>query len=420
MSVATQLQSSDRLSELAPKYARRRRLVLQLLPWIGLVLAVAAFLTLDWIRSAAIGRVAAAKLKNCGVHDPVRHHAFAPNCTATYRWGGDSYQFATNSLGFRDEQVREVPLADSRPRLLFLGDSMTEGKVAWHSSFVGRIADRFPQYDVLNGGVSSYSPSNYFNVTRMVLDRGVEIDEVLVFIDISDVQDEATYYRDADGSGAVRGPEPERFHVPLLTQIRMGIARHFLLTNYGLRFLERELVAHGFYHLNTGPLGDAFDMERGAWTYRQVDETHPYYEGYAPLGVEAGIAREKAKMDRLYEMLAERHIPLSVVVYPHPAQIVHDTADSRQVRIWSEWCEGKCKRFLSLFPDILAIKDQCPRLKPGCWYLKYFVFGDIHYNAAGNVLLAEPVVRSISEVPPVKVSVAANAAPSTPLTHSSR
>jgi len=403
--------------ELAAKYARRRRLILQLLPWVGLVLAIAAFLTLDWLRSNAIGRLAAAQLKNCGVHDLVRHHAFAPNCTAMYHWGGDSYQFATNDLGFRDERVREVPLADSRPRLLILGDSMTEGKLAWHSSFVGRIADRFPQYDFLNGGVSSYSPSNYFNVARMVLDRGVEIDEVVVFIDISDVQDEATYYRDADASGAVLGPEPERFHVPLWTRIRMGIARHFLLTNYGLRFLERELVVHGFYHLNTGPLGDAFDMERGAWTYRKVDETSPYYEGYAPLGVEAGIAREKAKMDRLYGMLADQHIPLSVVVYPHPAQIAHDTPDSRQVRIWRDWCAGKCNRFISLFPDIFAIKDQCPRVKPGCWYLNYFVFGDIHYNAAGNALLAEPVIKNIREDPPLKVSVDANAAPSTPITH---
>ena len=25
---------------------------------------------------------------------------------------------------------------------------------------------------------------------------------------------------------------------------------------------ERNLVRHGYYHLTTGPLGDAFDMER--------------------------------------------------------------------------------------------------------------------------------------------------------------
>ena len=87
-----------------------------------------------------------------------------------------------------------------------LGDSFTEGKIAWRDSYVGRIAAHFPQYDFLNGGVSSYSPSNYFNVARMVLAAGYDIDEVIVFIDISDVQDEATFYQDADASGAVTGP----------------------------------------------------------------------------------------------------------------------------------------------------------------------------------------------------------------------
>ncbi len=415
MSSTVEVQLSPNRADLAAKYARRRQIILQLLPWAGLVCAVMAFLGLDWVRSAAIRRAVNAHLKTCGVHDPTRHHAFAPNCTATYRWGGDTYEFSTNSLGFRDASVREVPLSDARPRVLLLGDSMTEGKLAWHSSFVGRIADRFPQYDFLNGGVSSYSPSNYFNVARMVLARGYDIDEVIVFIDISDVQDEAAYYRDADASGAIRGPNPERFHVSWWARTRMDIAGYFMLTNYGLRWMERQLVDHGFYHLNTGPLGDAFDMERGAWTYRKVDEVHPYYDGYAPLGVEAGIAREKSKMDRLWQTLAQRHIPLSVVVYPHPAQVVHDSVNSRQVRIWSSWCEGKCKRFVSLFPAVLAVKNECPATEPGCWYLKDFVFGDIHYNAAGNALLAEPVIKNIREVPPLKASIAAGVAP--PITH---
>ncbi len=404
MTVSTQIQPGRSSSELAAKYERRRRIVIQLLPLAGLICAIAAFLTLDYVRSAVIRHRINGKLQNCGTRDPIRHHAFKPNCDAVYRWGGDSYEFSTNSLGFRDERVRDVPVTDAKPRILMLGDSMTEGKLAWHSSFVGRIADHFPQYDFLNGGVASYSPSNYFNVTRMVLDREIDIDEVIVFIDISDVQDEATYYRDADASGAVLGPKSERFHVSWWARTRMDISGYFMLTNYGLRWVERKLVDHGFYHLNTGPLGDAFDMERGAWTYRKVNESKPFYDGYAPLGVEAGIAREKLKMDRLWEMVSERNIPLSVVVYPHPAQVVHDTAESRQVRIWRNWCEGKCKRFISLFPAVLAVKSRCPPLEPGCWYLKYFVFGDIHYNAAGNAVLAGELISSLIENPPTKVS----------------
>ena len=78
----------------------------------------------------------------------------------------------TNSLGFRDKKIREVPLTDPRPRILILGDSFAEGKVAWSKSFVGRIADHFPQYDFLNSGLAGYSPSNYLTTAQMVLDKG--------------------------------------------------------------------------------------------------------------------------------------------------------------------------------------------------------------------------------------------------------
>jgi hypothetical protein len=383
----------------------RRRLRKVLWRLFQLCLFLAPFLILDWVHSAAVRRSSPLGhgLKNCGVRDPVRHHAFKPDCTALYPWGGSWYEFSTNSLAFRDEKVREVPLADDRTRILILGDSMTEGMLPWRDSYVGRIAAHFPQYDFLNGAARSYSPSNYFNVAHSLLARGYDLDEVIVFIDISDVQDEATYYRDIDASGAVAGPQPERYHTSWWAKTRLFIAGRLFLTNHVLESSERFLVGHGLYHLTTtGPLGDAFDMERGAWTYRKVNETATYYDGYAPLGVEAGIAREKQKMTRLWQELAERNIRLSVVVYPHPAQVLHDTVESRQVRMWREWCEGKCKRFISLFPAFLALKEQCPPGHPGCWYLNYFVFGDIHYNPAGNALAANVVIKSLEEAPPAK------------------
>ena len=70
-----------------------------------------------------------------------------------------------------------------------------------------------------------------------------------------------------------------------------------------LRFFDRVqlfLVRHGFYHLPGDYFGDPFDMEMSAWTYRKVVETGPFPVGFAPLGVEGGIAKEKHKMDQLY------------------------------------------------------------------------------------------------------------------------
>ena len=109
-------------------------------------------------------------------------------------------------------------------------------------------------------------------------------------------------------------------------------------------------------------------------------------------------------MNLLWRELEQRNIPITIVVYPYPGQIVHDTADSRQVRMWRDWCEGKCKRFVSVFPAFLAVKDQCPWTQPGCWYLNFFIFGDFHYNAAGNALVADAVIQSLRDVLPAKRS----------------
>jgi hypothetical protein len=401
----------ERLVSSQPGRQFGRKLLLLL---FAVVFCLALFLVLDGFRTALIQR-SALRITGPGlgcfsVRDMTRVFALQPNCSCTRAWGGERYSLMTNSLGFRDKEIRQVPLTDTKPRVLMLGDSFTEGMVAWNDSFVGKIAANFPQYDFLNGGVGGYSPSNYLNTARIALNEGVDFDEAIVFIDISDAQDEAAFFRDVDASGAVAIPERHYFDRNWYSKLRMAISEHLLLTNYIVELIERTLVRFGVYHLDRGNNGNEFDYEKSAWTYRLVSDSEPFETGYAPLGLEGGIAKEKAKMTLLWQELAKRNIPISVVVYPYPAQLVFDTADSRQVRIWREWCEGKCKRFVSLFPAFFAAKQRCPPHQPGCWYLKYFILGDIHYSAAGNSLVADVVSKSLSETPVEKRSSTVSAA----------
>ncbi len=89
------------------------------------------------------------------------------------------------------------------------------------------------------------------------------------------------------------------------SSLRRNINDHLLLTNDIFGFVERNLVRLGWYHLDLGHGGNEFDLERSAWTYREVSDTDPYETGYGPLGLEGGINREKAKMDLLWQELAE-------------------------------------------------------------------------------------------------------------------
>jgi hypothetical protein len=360
----------------ASKHPARQRRVMVLLFLASLTVSAMAFVTFDYFYTATILASAASGGPHgfCFARDPVRGFAFQPNCSCIRPWLGNSYEFNTNSLGFRDERIRDVPNTSSRPRVLVLGDSAPEGMTEWQDSFIGRVATEFPQYEFLNGSVEGYSPSNYLNTARKLIADGVEFDEAIVFIDISDAQDEAAFFHDVSSSGAVATATQKLSKGNWYSSLRRDINDHLLLTNDVFGFFERNLVRLGWYHLDLGHGGNEFDLERSAWTYRKVSDTDPYETGYAPLGLEGGINREKAKMDLLWQELAKRNIPISVVVYPWPAQLAHDKVDSRQVHIWREWCDGKCQRFISLFPAFFGVKEKCPPTQPGCWYLSHFIF----------------------------------------------
>ena len=387
-----------------------------LLLFLSVVLCIVAFVVLDAAYSFLFRKSAVptpAEIFGCLGHDALRALALQPYCSCTRAWGSERYALNVNSQGFRDEQVRQVPLTDPRPRILMLGDSFTESMGPWETSFVGRIAKRFPQYEILNGGVGGYSPSNYLNTERIAVNSGLDFDEAIVFIDISDVQDEAALVSDIDSSGAVALARHQYHYQNWYSDLRKFVSQYLVLTNYVWEFLERVLVGLGYYHLDHGFNGNVFNLERSGWTYRKVVEDQPFELGFAPLGVETGIAKEKRKMDLLYEDLAKRNIPISVVVYPWPAQMIYDNADSREVRIWREWCQGKCKRFVTVFPEFFAAKAQCPKLQPGCWYLRNWTFGDIHLNANGNAIIADAVSKNLEAVPPVKHAAPLSGSPDT-------
>ena len=59
------------------------------------------------------------------VFHPDYHHSFSRNTTFTERWGDQADVIHTNSLGFKDERIRNIPLhADSgRTRIVWYSET---------------------------------------------------------------------------------------------------------------------------------------------------------------------------------------------------------------------------------------------------------------------------------------------------------
>ena len=312
------------------------------------------------------------------------HHGLKPMTSHEDQFGPLRSMYYINSLGMRDASCREVPLKSDHPRLLLAGDSFVEGVgVSWEQSLAGRLSAALAPrgVEVLNAGVASYAPVVYDAwVTHLIRDRGLEVDRVAVFIDISDIKDEFHYERQLDGSIRHKpfGPVGE-------AGVQMARAQYWL--DWVETYIEGQFVLIGAVSRN---LRLAWLESRWVpWYVRAKEEipTWAYdwgeYQGPYQSRVEQGLQKAKASMDRLAEFLRERKIPLTVVVYPWPAQIRRAREDSRAVTEWRDWAKGQAVDFVSLFPLMIRAGPADEVIR------NYHNVGDAHWNPAGNALMAD-------------------------------
>jgi lysophospholipase L1-like esterase len=332
--------------------------------------------------------------------DPWYHHGLVAGASGTTRWGsGEPYAFATNSLACVDRQAREVPLSSERRRVLLLGDSFTEGiGVPFAQSFAGLLEERLAPagLEVLNAGVVSFSPHLYrLRLEHLLRQVGLRVDELVVLIDMSDIQDEVLY----------RHFEPR---VPgALERATAGLHRLLQRRSFALHFLERHLAARRreakrvLYGLTDSPpwldyfwLDDIDTEPMADPTFRRVrldwDDDDMLDNRWAKLGVELAVAN----MDGVADLCREFGIGLTLAVYPWPPQIAKGELAPRQVGLWREFCERRGARFVDLFPTFVAPADSTGEAVRE----REFLTGDVHWNALGHERVAdalEPILRAV-------------------------
>ncbi len=325
--------------------------------------------------------------KSLRVFSPMFHHDLAKRKSIDLiGWGPLRVRVRTNSLGFRDGVVREVSLVSNRHRILFIGDSFTEGVgFDYEQTFVGLIGSALAErgIEVLNAGVVSYSPIIYWRKIQYLIESvGLKFDELVVFLDISDTQDEAQfYYLDENGNVAMRSDHPGYFkhgaapqgRVEGLYQVIRALVKENTVLLYSVLQALKGLVARpigieGYHNTN---------LTRAKWT---IDDD--VYNDYGAIGIE----RMRLYMSKLAELLSDHHIKLTVAIYPWPDQIISGDRDSIQVSIWKKWCRKHDARFLNYFPSFIRRGHEADRVRV---IEEYFIWYDIHWNRRGHKLIAD-------------------------------
>ena len=103
----------------------------------------------------------------------------------------------------------------------------------------------------------------------------------------------------------------------------------FVLKKYKFRSEHRKK-----FNINESPIFTDKVNLKAKWTYSNENKI----EGY-DLGIREGNQIMVDQMEKLYEILSQQSIKLSLAVYPWPHQLENDVINSIHVEIWQEFCK---------------------------------------------------------------------------------
>ena len=333
----------------------------------------------------ALGSVIIARDNTFRCPDPNYHHGLLPNHDASTLWGKRRVAMITNSLGFRDRSTRQITRQPSQKRLLIIGDSFTEGVgVGYEKTFAGLLEKALAPrgIEVLNAAAVSYSPKIYYlKVKHLIETEQLQFDQLAVFIDISDIQNELSY----------ESFEPAEFSA--MSRIQFQIDRFGQQRSLAWHTISKLTQATASAHAAADHNADLFPCLVGMDPKVMAD---PLFQESASIWTikpevfdkygKRGLTLALQNMDKLAALCKKSKIKLTVAVYPWPQQIQARNLDNLQVTTWRKYAKLHGAQFVNLFPKFIDARDHATVRA------SYFLDGDVHWNAAGHQLVADSVV----------------------------
>jgi len=307
--------------------------------------------------------------KNYRISHPNFHHTLKKNINTQSQWGKFIYKVCTDKNGFRIHcnKVRKF-----NEEIILIGDSFTEGiGLSYEKTFAGMLSDKL-KINFHNLAVASYSPAIYEKKIKFFIEKKIiNPKEVLVFLDISDMEDEFYYYN-CKNDNSVCSKYDDIIPVTDKKIVKKKIYFPiFKKTKRIIRLTKRKFFPKIHVYEK--------DFHRSSWTYLKNDNK-----------VNIGISNAIQNMTKLHLYLESKNIPMSLAVYPWPGQILYDKQDSFHVEIWKDFCVTRCKKFIDLFPLFF---EEIEFLTKKEIVKKYYLKNDVHFNKMGNKKIFDELIE---------------------------
>jgi lysophospholipase L1-like esterase len=339
---------------------------------------------------------------NFRVQNKVYHHGLKKKVSTEAAWGPLIYNFYTNNLAFRDEAVKDIPLQSNNKRILIMGDSHSEGVgVEYPYTFAGRLQKMASKkgIEILNASAVSYSPKiHYLKGNYLLNEKGLQVDEIWVTIDISDLQNEIAY----------QSFQPIQNKRKLYPAFNVNtILQNHSFTFYAVGAFRRNKDTESMNNTllalknQTGSLPDKNAISLYKEFFRSFDNNellrNPDFHGVsewiyrdqlrelADEGLQLGFENIR----KLNLICIEKNINLQLSVHPWQSQVFKADTTDYYVESWRKFCKAENIEFVNLYPVFVTAEN--PLFVAKTCYIE----GDNHWNETGHERVAQHLEKYI-------------------------
>lgn len=328
--------------------------------------------------------------KNYSLKSERFHHDIAPNINLPEFWGDYKYQVITNEFGMRIGEKYQFNL--NKKSIGFIGDSFVYGSgINFNKHFINKLNISNQGYNFLNLGYVSYSPSIYYKKLKFFIEeKKIKFSSIYLFVDTSDVQDEAIFYRENLDGNIVR-----KWNSDQKNKFRNY---KYILKNY----LKQNSFIFKFYeniYIKTVHEGPARCLKNKNQITNFIDYLDYERFGYGhdnELQSENWVKDGQLKiidyLNKIKNLLDQNDIKLSLVYYPSAIDILKgndDTENNSHYKFLQNWSNSNFIELIDTSESFMKDKNAINN------YKNNFILCDVHWNNRGHEVISNFILKTL-------------------------
>ena len=320
------------------------------------------------------------------------HHEIASNIDLYEYWGNKKYKVVTNQYSMRVLNKDKREIKKNKENIGFVGDSFVYGSgINYEDHFINILDNNNFNYNFLNLGYVSYSPSIYYKKIKYFLEvENLNFDKIFLFVDHSDVQDEGLFYRENSDGNIIRKWHSDE---EAYKKNKKYILKNFLKQNSFIFKIYEHFVSPKISNNSKKCVLDNY--KKNYINYMEVERFGYGYdkEIYKKKWVNEGLNKISKYLNEILFLSKKYNFKLFIVYYPSAMEVldkIHYNSSKHFVFL-KEWSVKNNVNFINTYDEFNQFEDNKKN------YLQNFIECDVHWNVSGHLKISKILSNIIDD-----------------------